>query len=249
MSLNSCIDIVSRHDPDKFLALMAGDDAFRQVAFPIYAFNVEVSRVPWITSESLIAEMRLMWWQELLEAIELGKIVPEHPISSNLSQNLDKRNFAIKLLKKTIIARRWDIYSESHESNNDLWEYVEHTSSNLLAACSNIDDSVISFGRGIGMASYLMAVPQLLKAGKKPLPDLSEEGVYRLAKEALFQIQSIKKIDLDKSLFPIFRIGWTAPIVLKKIISNPKALLNGTVQLSEFRKKITLFKLTLLNRY
>ena len=76
MSLNSCIDIVSRHDPDKFLALMAGDDAFRQVAFPIYAFNVEVSRVPWITSESLIAEMRLMWWQELLEAIELGKIRP-----------------------------------------------------------------------------------------------------------------------------------------------------------------------------
>jgi phytoene/squalene synthetase len=249
VSLNNCIDIVSRHDPDKFLALMAGDNASRRVAFPIYAFNVEVSRVPWITSESLIAEMRLMWWQELLEAIELGKILPEHPISYNLSQNLDKRNFAIKLLKKTITARRWDIYSKSHESNNDLWEYVEHTSSNLLAACSNIDDSVISFGRGIGMASYLMAVPQLLKAGKKPLPDLSEEGIYILAKEALNNIKIIKSMDLDKKLFPIFRIGWMAPIILKKIINNPRALLNGTVQLSEFRKKVRLFKLTLQNSY
>ena len=249
MSLNYCMDIVSKHDPDKFLALMGANDVYRKAAFPIYAFNIEVSRVPWITSESLIAEMRLTWWQELLEAIELGKELPEHPISAVLSQNLKKKKFALKLLKKTISARRWDIYTEPHETNYDLWEYVEHTSSNLLAACSTTDQSVISFGRGVGMASYLMAVPKLLKAGKKPLPDLNEEGVYRLAKEALFQIQSTKRIDLDKSLFPIFRIGWTAPIILKKIISNPKALLNGTVQLSGFRKKITLLKLTLLNRY
>ena len=91
MSLNNCIDIVSKYDPDKFLALMAANNVFRRVAFPIYAFNAEVSRVPWITSESLIAEMRLMWWQELLEAIEAGKAIPEHPISDNLSQNLNEK--------------------------------------------------------------------------------------------------------------------------------------------------------------
>ena len=130
-----------------------------------------------------------------------------------------------------------------------MWKYVEHTSSNLLAACSNIDESVISFGRGIGMASYLMAVPKLLKAGKKPLPDLTEEGVCSLAKEALNKIQSTKRMDLDKKLFPIFRIGWTAPIILRKIINNPEALLNGTVQLSEFRKKVRLLRLTLWNGY
>lgn len=249
MSLNNCIDIVSKYDPDKFLALMAANNVFRRVAFPIYAFNAEVSRVPWITSESLIAEMRLMWWQELLEAIEAGKAIPEHPISDNLSQNLNEKKFAIKLLKKTITARRWDIYSESHETNDDLWQYVEHTSSNLLAACSHIDESIISFGRGIGMASYLMAVPNLLQAGKKPLPDLSEEGVHYLAEEALNEIQRTKCMDLNKRLSPIFRIGWTAPIILQKIINNPKALLNGTVQLSEFRKKIRLFMLTLRNAY
>ena len=133
MSLSNCIDTVYKHDPDKFLALMAGDPISRQIAFPIYAFNCEVSRIPWITTESLIAEMRLTWWSELLEAVENNDPLPDHPISSELAKRLINNKFAIALLKQTITARRWDIYSEGHEDNSTLWEYIEHTSSNLLA--------------------------------------------------------------------------------------------------------------------
>lgn len=249
MSLSNCIDTVYKHDPDKFLALMAGDPISRQIAFPIYAFNCEVSRIPWITTESLIAEMRLTWWSELLEAVENNDSLPDHPISLELAKRLINNKFAIALLKQTITARRWDIYSEGHEDNSTLWEYIEHTSSNLLAACSTADQSIILFGRGIGMASYLLAAPKLKRLGKNPIPNFDEENVYTLAREALENINLVKRSKIERNIFPIMRIGWTAPVILRKIIKNPKALIDDRLDLSEFRKKIRLFRLTLLNNY
>ena len=67
--LIACADIVRRADPARFQAAMAAPVAARSVLFPIYAFNVEVARAPWVTSEPMIAEMRLQWWVDALEEI------------------------------------------------------------------------------------------------------------------------------------------------------------------------------------
>jgi phytoene synthase len=45
MSLNACAALVERSDPDRFRATMAAPVAARRVLFPIYAFNVEVTRL------------------------------------------------------------------------------------------------------------------------------------------------------------------------------------------------------------
>ena len=55
MSLNACAALVERSDPDRFRATMAAPVAARRVLFPIYAFNVEVTRAPWVTQEVMIA--------------------------------------------------------------------------------------------------------------------------------------------------------------------------------------------------
>ena len=59
MSLQACAELVERGDPDRFLATMAAPVALRATLFPLYAFNVEIARAPWVTQEPMIAEMRL----------------------------------------------------------------------------------------------------------------------------------------------------------------------------------------------
>jgi phytoene synthase len=72
MSLQACADLVARGDPDRFRATMATPPEARAVLFPIYAFNLEVSRAPWVTEEPMIAEMRLQFWRDVAEEIGQG---------------------------------------------------------------------------------------------------------------------------------------------------------------------------------
>lgn len=66
MSVEACAKLVERGDPDRFLAVMAAPVAARAQLLPLYAFNLEVARAPWVTKEPMIAEMRLQWWRDVV---------------------------------------------------------------------------------------------------------------------------------------------------------------------------------------
>ena len=68
---------------------MAAPVAAREKLFPIYAFNVEVARAPWVASEPMIGEMRLQWWRDALEEIAEGKGVRQHEVTTPLASVLD----------------------------------------------------------------------------------------------------------------------------------------------------------------
>ena len=70
--LNACAALVERGDPVRFRAAMASPMAARRVLFPLYAFNLEVARAPWVTQEPMIARMRLQWWRDALAEIAAG---------------------------------------------------------------------------------------------------------------------------------------------------------------------------------
>ena len=249
MSLNHCIKQVSEYDPDKYLALMTCDSQLKKIIFPIYALNVEISRIPYVTSDRIIAEMRLQWWLDLLSSFEGSGPVVDHPIAHALKEHLVNNKIGIRLLKEAVRARIWDINSSHHQNELDLWNYIEYTSSNLLKSCLGSGVSITSYGRGVGMAFYLLAVPKLLELGRNPLPDLSDDALYNLAKKATAEIDFARNNTLDRRTVAGFRLGWMAPIVLRKIMKKPQLVLSGELQSSEFRKKIRLLRLTLLNSY
>jgi hypothetical protein len=66
MTLDACAALVERGDPDRFAAAMAAPPAARAKLFPLYAFNLEVARAPWVSKEAMIAEMRLQWWRDVV---------------------------------------------------------------------------------------------------------------------------------------------------------------------------------------
>ena len=83
--LTACAQLVERGDPDRFAAAMAAPVRARAVLFPLYAFNLEVARAPWLTQESMIAEMRLQWWRDALEEIRAGGLVRRHEVVTPLA--------------------------------------------------------------------------------------------------------------------------------------------------------------------
>lgn len=59
-----------RHDPDRFLTLLFAPPALRERLVILYAFNHELARAREVTSQSLLALMRLQWWREVVEGEE-----------------------------------------------------------------------------------------------------------------------------------------------------------------------------------
>ncbi len=84
MSIAACAALVERGDPDRFMAVMAAPVPARARLFPLYAFNLEVARAPWVTQEPMIAEMRLQWWRDTVEALACGGPVRAHEVVAPL---------------------------------------------------------------------------------------------------------------------------------------------------------------------
>ena len=109
---------------------MAAPVAARRVLLPLYAFNVEVSRAPWVTAEPMIAEMRLQWWRDALEEIAAGGPVRRHEVATPLAEVLDAQG--ARLLDQAVDARRWDIHRDPFEDDADFAGHLDKTAGHLM---------------------------------------------------------------------------------------------------------------------
>ncbi len=244
MSFAACAGIVERGDPERFLATMAAPVAARRVLFPLYAFNVEVARAPWVTKEPMIAEMRLQWWRDALEEIASGGPVRRHEVTTPLAEVLDAEG--ARALDRLVAARRWDVYTDAFEDAAHFADYLEATSGVLMwqaARALGADDalkrSVSSFGAASGLARYLRAIPELEARGRKPMVDGRPDAVAALAKAALGQADrpdGAKAATLE---------GWLAAPVLAQAARDPGRVAAGTLGLSGFRSKLRLLRWSL----
>jgi len=252
MSLQACADIVAKGDPDRFLAAMAAPVAARRVLFPLYAFNVEVSRAPWVGSEPMIGEMRLQWWRDALEEIGSGQPVRKHEVTEPLADILDAKGAA--LLDAGVAARRWDLYKDPFEDEAHLQNYLMQTGGHLmwvaaraLGASDDVEELVRPYGRAAALARFLMAVPELEARGRIPLLDGTPNGIRALAITALDDMLPTTTVcrALPKPARPAIYEGWQAPAILGQAHWTPERVASGTLGLSAFRKRLSLLRLSL----
>lgn len=243
MSLQACADIVAKGDPDRFAAAMAAPVAARATLFPLFAFNVEVARAPWVASEPMIGEMRLQWWRDALDEIATGKTVRKHEVTTPLAEVLP-RDMAARL-DGLVAARRWDIYSDAFEDAAHFSDYLEKTGGVLmwaaaksLGAPDSAERSVLDFGSATAMARFLCAVPELEARGRTPLVDGRPEAVAALAQAAL---NAVEPKGLPKPVLPALLEGWQTRTLLTQISKQPQLVAAGEVGQSAFRKKLSLF--------
>ena len=251
MSLQACADIVQRGDPDRFAAAMAAPVEARRVLFPLYAFNVEVARAPWVASEPMIGEMRLQWWRDALEEIRDGRETRRHEVTTPLADVLDAGG--AEALDRLVAARRWDLYREPFEDATHFSDYIRAggilmwTATRLLGGEERAVDRVTALGQGAALARFLQAVPELEARGRIPLVDGRPEAVRELARSALAEMPV--RGDVKRALPRLARAAtieaWQARPVLEQVVREPARVSEGRLGLSEFRKRFGLLHATL----
>ena len=239
MTIQACAELVQRGDPDRFLAVMAAPPAARERLFPLYAFNLEVARAPWVTKETLIAEMRLQWWRDVVEAAASGA-ARAHEVAGPLHALIAQAGLPLDVLDGLIAARRWDIHRDAHESRAALHQYLEDTGAGLmwlaaraLGAPDGAEPAVRDYGWASAAAAYLRAVPDLVARGRVPLPkgmaavDLAQEGLARLARARA------ARATVPRAARPALLAGWQAGFTLRALVDRP----DDPASLSEFQRR------------
>lgn len=255
MSLQACAELVERGDRDRFLATMAAPPEARAVLFPLYAFNLEVARAPWVASEPMIAEMRLQFWRDVVEEIGQGAKPRAHQVVQPLADAVRAEDAG--LLDELIAARRWDVYRDAFEDEAHFERYIDATSGNLawaaaraLGAEAAAEAPLRDMAHGAGVAALLRAVPELEARGRVPLLDGRPEGVRALADQALARLKSGKAGQgaIAKPARPAVFSFWRAEAVLKAARAEPARVAAGTLAESEFARRGRLLRVSLTGR-
>lgn len=235
MSFEACAQLVERGDPVRFRAAMAAPVAARRVLFPLYAFNLEVARAPWVTMEAMIAEMRLQWWRDVLEEVASGQTVRRHEVTDALAQVLDPEG--ARALDELVAMRRWDVYSDVFEDRAHLDSYIAATSGALMGVAARLlgpadADVVADYAYGVGVANFLRAIPALEDAGRKPLIDGTPDGVRDLARDALARLDRARGMrrKVSKAAGAALLPGWQARGVLVRAAQEPARVVEGLLE-------------------
>ncbi len=242
MTIDACADLVRRGDPDRFAAVMAAPVAARARLFPLYAWNLEVARAPWVTKEPLIAEMRLQWWRDVVENAASGA-ARAHEVAGPLHQVIRDWDLPLEVMDRLIAARRWDVHTEPHEGADGLAAYLEDTGAGLmwlaaraLGAPESAEEPVRAYGWAAASAGYLRAVPELFARGRRPLPqglaarDLADGGLRKLGQARA------KRMLVPREVAPALLAGWQTEAVLKQARSVSTAQDAG-FEPSEFSRR------------
>ncbi len=246
MSLEACRDLVERGDPERYRAIRGMPEEVLAKLLPILAFNVEVTRAPWVTQEEMIAEMRLQWWRDALKEIAKGGVVRKHEVTVPLALAIAPK--VSETLDKFVAARRWDVYKEPFENAEHQEEYIRDTGGGLMWAMAaslgaKNEEAIRRFGMATGVAGFLNAVPTLEARGRKPLLEEGLAGKYQLANKGLAWLDYAitARRDIEPEAIPALLTGWWA----RPILNDFKWGRPEIRPMSEFRKRARLAKLAL----
>ena len=243
MTVDACAALVERGDPDRFLAVLAAPVHARAQLFPLYAFNLEVARAPWVTDEPLIAEMRLQWWRDVVANSASGA-AKAHEVAGPLHDLIGNFGLPVDVLDRLIAARRWDIHHDPHQDLSALDAYLEDTGAGLmwlaaraLGAPDAAEAPVRAFGWASAAAGYLRAVPELMARGRQPLPDgVTPDGLAGMGIDRLIAARRARR-SVPRDVAPALLAGWQTERLLRQAKTAPDRVAAGQLKLSEFARR------------
>lgn len=99
-------DQIRRVDPDRWLSSrFVGDAGLRANVIAIYAYDHELARAPKVASNSLLGEIRLTWWREVLDEVYEDRPVRQHPTAQALAEAIRRHTLPREPLEAMIDGR------------------------------------------------------------------------------------------------------------------------------------------------
>ncbi len=181
-----CEQLVRTADADRFLATLFAPPERRGPLYALYAFDIEIARVPTFARQSIAGEIRLQWWREVLEGQRNDEAFA-NPVASALIETLEKSGLSRASLIDSIEARTFDLYTDPFATIRELEAYTQRTRGTLMicaAAILGCTDASLSLvtdhaAIAIAVAELLATFPARASLGHLhvPLEILDRHGV------------------------------------------------------------------------
>lgn len=255
----ACAEQVAKGDPDRFMATMTGSIEDRKRLFPLYAFNLEIARAPYMSQEPMVAMIRLQFWRDVIEAAVEGNEAPRHDVATPLSQLLIWGDMRSAPLLRMIDAREGDVQGAPASTHEAILSYLRETTGALmLAACQlcggadfsgdfEQDQAFEDVGMAQGLANWLMAQPALQQAGRGhvvPEADVIEalctDGLARLDRA---------HARLGARGNAALRAAWRSKRLLSEARKHPGRVQAGELGEAEILRRGRLLGLSLFGRW
>jgi 15-cis-phytoene synthase len=242
-----CAALVARADPDRYRAAMAAPPGARPALFALYAFNVEISRAPWVASEPMIGQIRLKWWDEAISEIYDGRPARRHEVVEPLAAAILAADLPARLFHETIEARMFDVDAAPFASVDALSRHIGHTAAHLMEAAARILGAegaaipvIRDYAWGTGLAAFLRALPDYEARGRAPLPgDARLPDLVDLATARIATARSHRD-RVPRWLLPALLPGALATARLARLRRAPAARAPGVMELSPFEERARL---------
>ncbi len=195
MSVDACAALIARAVPDRWAAVLAAPKTARAPLIVLYAFNLEVARAPWASAQSLIAQMRLQWWRDVV-----AEAAPRaHEVAAPMHDLIQGKGLDVDVIDRMIAARLWDIGSDPFENMTDFEDYIDATAGGLMQLAAQAlgagaagQACARNFGQAAGLARFLAASAELSARGRMPLLDASDAAICALAQTGLKKLQAAR---------------------------------------------------------
>jgi phytoene synthase len=130
---------LQRTDPDRWLSSrFIADPVQRADVVALYALDHELAQVSKAAREPLMAEIRLTWWREAIEALFAGEPPRGHPVLRALADAIPRRNLAFAPFGAMIEARVWALDAESFAGFSAIEDHIDATSGAVMAMAAAI---------------------------------------------------------------------------------------------------------------
>ncbi|CAL4060580.1 unnamed protein product, partial [Meganyctiphanes norvegica] len=215
-STEYCLDSIRKYDYENFLATLLLPKGCRQSAIAVRAFNIEVAQIQDLTSEPLMAKMRIQFWRDTLDQIFAGK-PPKQPIASELCRAIEKHKLSKRWLRNIINSREQQVDIKQYTNMAAVEEYSEKSNASLyylLLQCLGIenihsDHAASHIGKAEGIVKLLRGIPHHGVRRKVYIPrdlmlvhNVSQEDIFRgkreqKVKDLIYEIASLAHHHLE----------------------------------------------------
>ena len=244
-----CQELVAKSDKDRFLSCLFAPQQARLHLFALYAFNVEIARIRETVSDPQIGHVRQQWWLDTIDGIYAER-TPDHPVAQALAHAIEKGDLPKHALRNLITAREFDLYDDPMPGLVDLEGYLGETSSSLIQlAC-------LILGKGApeaaGLAGVAYGLAGVLRTRRKSyLPrDMVQkwseaETIKQACAHARKRLTEARALhgSIPATAMPAFLPASLTELYLSRIERG------GTLEVSQFRRQITLWWAARNNRF
>jgi phytoene synthase len=126
----ACRALVRAEDRDRYLSTLFAPADKRKHLFALYAFNVEIARIPELVREPMMGEVRLQWWRDALDGVAAGDVA-RNPVANALLETVKGFDLPKNYLHELIDARAFDFSGEPMQTLAQLETYLDSTATSL----------------------------------------------------------------------------------------------------------------------